>query len=297
MSIVSLDGVELYYEVHGSGPPVVFIHGASASHLTWWQQIAEMRRHFTCLIYDLRGFGRSQPTAPYDVGDGRLLYQDLRGVIDHAGLDQPVSIVAASLGTAPALHFAMEHPDRIDKLVMACGPGGVTTPVIEEGWKRRVSRLSARKEQIEKQGAKAFGRMDGKGPPWVQSPGELGRFSLIYSPHGPVGEAMHLDSPALGFLYAEIFALADGPETLDLFPCFRARPVTEAEAADAGTPVLVVGGSEDALFSPQELEDVARIFPNARANIFKGVGHAAYYERARRFNDLTIDFLLHGHRG
>ena len=45
MSILKLNGVELYYELHGEGPPVVFIHGASGTHLTWWQQVAELRHH------------------------------------------------------------------------------------------------------------------------------------------------------------------------------------------------------------------------------------------------------------
>ena len=61
MSMLKLDDVDLYYELHGEGPVVVFIHGASGTHLSWWQQIADMRHHFSCLIYDQRGYGRSRP--------------------------------------------------------------------------------------------------------------------------------------------------------------------------------------------------------------------------------------------
>jgi pimeloyl-ACP methyl ester carboxylesterase len=59
--------------------------------------------------------------------------------------------------------------------------------------------------------------------------------------------------------------------------------------------VLVVGGTEDALFPSAELDEVARLFPQGRTRLFKGAGHAAYFERARRFNDLMLDFLRHGH--
>src|ERR1700733_8402191 len=112
MSLLRAHGVDLYYELHGDGPPVVFVHGASATHLTWWQQIAFMRHRFSCLIYDQRCFRLSRPSEPYDVGDGTLLYGDLSRLIEHVGFDrEKINVIGASLGSAPALHFAMEHKD------------------------------------------------------------------------------------------------------------------------------------------------------------------------------------------
>ena len=70
MSMLVTDDAELYYELHGEGPPLVFIHGASGTHLSWWQQVAELRYHYSCLIYDLRGYGRSRASGEYDPGDG-----------------------------------------------------------------------------------------------------------------------------------------------------------------------------------------------------------------------------------
>ena len=69
------------------------------------------------------------------------------------------------------------------------------------------------------------------------------------------------------------------------------RPVTEEEAAKLQFPVLVIGGTEDPLFAPAELEEVASLFPNGRCDLFKGAGHLAYYERPRRFNDAVLGFL------
>ena len=65
MTILSTDGADIYYELHGDGPPLVFIHGASGTHMSWWQQVAELRYHYSCLIYDLRvsvDRGRRRPT-------------------------------------------------------------------------------------------------------------------------------------------------------------------------------------------------------------------------------------------
>lgn len=287
MSFLNTDGVELYYELHGEGPLLVFIHGASGTHLSWWQQVAELRYHFSCLLYDLRGYGRSRPTGEYDPGDGNAHFGDLERLIEHVGYaDGKVSLMGASLGTAPALHFAAEHRERIDKLILCCGPGCVSTPRIQAGWEERRRRMQARYKQVDT----AQSALP-KGIPPVRSPGEKERFAAAYHPYGPVGEAMHLDFPALTFLYAEIMASAGGPPTPSTFPVFSTRPVTREEAAKLMFPLLVIGGTEDPLFSVAELEEVASLFPNARCDIFKGAGHLAFYERPRRFNAAVLDFL------
>jgi pimeloyl-ACP methyl ester carboxylesterase len=90
-------------------------------------------------------------------------------------------------------------------------------------------------------------------------------------------------------------ALSGGPPTVETLPFFKSRPLTPQEASTVEFPVLVVGGSDDPLFPPPELEELGSLFPKGHTNLFKGAGHAAYYERANRFNDLVTDFLKHGH--
>jgi pimeloyl-ACP methyl ester carboxylesterase len=287
MTILSVAGADLYYELHGEGPPLVLIHGASGTHLSWWQQVAELRYRYSCLIYDLRGYGRSRPTGGYDPGDGNAHVRDLERLVEHVGFTGKISLLGASLGTAPALQFAAEHPERVGKLILACGPGNVSTPRIDAAWEERKQRMQARYRQLESGKPPEFP----EGVPPVRSPGELERFAVAYHPYGPVGAAMHLDFPALTFLYAEIMASAGGPPTHTTFPVFATRPVTATEAATLEFPVLVIGGTEDPLFSSAELEEVARLFPNGRCNLFKGAGHLAYYERPRRFNDAVMEFL------
>jgi 3-oxoadipate enol-lactonase len=287
LSFVNLDGVDLYYEVHGEGPAVVFIHGVSGTHLIWWQQIAELRHHFTCLIYDQRGFCRSRLRKPYNVADGHILYSDLCGLIEHVGLGkEKLSLVSASLGTGPALHYAMEHQEQIDKLALLCGVGGIQTPLTVAGSQEQSAKMKARREELKKRDLMVGSR---RVPP-VRSPGEFERFAVAYHPYGPIGEALHLD---LGFLYAELMANTGAPPTIELRPCLQARPVSPKEASTVKFPLLMVGGTEDALYPPAQLEETASVFPQAKLEFFKGAGHAAYFERARRFNDLLVDFL-HG---
>ncbi len=287
MSLLTTADSEIYYEFHGDGPPLVFIHGASGTHLSWWQQVAELRHRFSCLIYDLRGYGRSRALGTLDPGDGHAHLRDLRALLEHVWLaGDKVHIMGASLGTAVATHFAADHPQQVQSLVLCCGPGGASTSLIDEGWRLRRERMQARYRQVDSQESTLP-----PGVPRVRSPGEKERFAAAYHPYGPVGEAMHLDFPSLTFLYAEIMASAGGPPTPSVFPVFHTRPLTAAEAAGLRFPVLVVGGTEDPLFSPAELADVAGLFPEGRLELFKGAGHLAYYERPRRFNDLITSFL------
>ena len=57
LTSISLDGFDLYYEVHGKGPPVVFAHGAGGTHLSWWQQIPVMSEHFRCVTLTIGDLG------------------------------------------------------------------------------------------------------------------------------------------------------------------------------------------------------------------------------------------------
>ena len=232
MTILAVDGAEIYYELHGEGPPLVLIHGASGTHLSWWQQVAELRYRHSCLIYDLRGYGRSRPTGDYDPGDGHAHVRDIEALIEHVGFgSERISLMGASLGTAPALHYAAKHPDRIDKLVLCCGPGNVSTPRIKEGWVKRRERMAARYREV-----KEHGLVLPPGIPAVRSDGEKERFSTAYHPYGPVGESLHLDFPALTFLYAEIMASAGGPPTAADLPRVRDAPGHRRGSRDADVP-------------------------------------------------------------
>ena len=73
MPHLELDGgFQLFYEVRGSGPAVMFAHGAGGNALAWWQQVATFSERFTTITFDHRAFGRS-PRRPSHCGAGELL--------------------------------------------------------------------------------------------------------------------------------------------------------------------------------------------------------------------------------
>ena len=125
---VQLAGFELFYECHGTGPAVVFAHGAGGTHFSWWQQIPFFAEHFQCVTFDHRGFGRSR-----DVGDKpgqRSFVQDLRDLLDHLDI-QKAALVGQSMGGWTTLGFASSFPERVTALVMCDSTGGYTNSEVD----------------------------------------------------------------------------------------------------------------------------------------------------------------------
>ena len=60
MQIRTVDGVDLYYEIYGQGPALVFAHGAGGNSASWYQQVPFFSQDYTTLVFDHRGFGRSR---------------------------------------------------------------------------------------------------------------------------------------------------------------------------------------------------------------------------------------------
>lgn len=115
---------ELTYQDVGSGLPVVFAHGFSGTHLSWYQQIPHLRSDYRCLALDQRGFGRSPDTEGRGVGS---FPDDLAALLDSLGLDR-VALVGHSMGGWTVGSFASQYPERVAGLVLSATPGGLLPP-------------------------------------------------------------------------------------------------------------------------------------------------------------------------
>jgi len=101
-------------ETLGDGPPVVLIHGLSATRRNVVQgSRALVKRGYRLISYDARGHGESQPAPSYQYSD---LVGDLEAVLDELQLERP-ALVGSSMGAATAMAFTLEHPDRVPALV------------------------------------------------------------------------------------------------------------------------------------------------------------------------------------
>jgi pimeloyl-ACP methyl ester carboxylesterase len=111
-----VNGVKLYYESHGSGSPLVLLHGGLGSGEVFGPILPALAAKHRVILVDLQGHGRTADVdRPIDV---RLMADDIAALIDHLGLDKP-DLVGYSLGGGVALQTAVKHPQKVGKLVSA----------------------------------------------------------------------------------------------------------------------------------------------------------------------------------
>ena len=111
-----VNGVNLYYETHGSGRPLVLLHGGLGSSEMFGPIIPQLSARHKVVAVDLQGHGR---TADIDRPiDTRLMADDIAALIDHLKLDKP-DLVGYSLGGGVAFHTAVKYPQKVRRLVAA----------------------------------------------------------------------------------------------------------------------------------------------------------------------------------
>lgn len=122
MAVTTTNGVRLYYEEGGEGPPLLIISGTGAdlrnrpSPLEW-----PLASSFRLVAYDQRGLGQSdQPEQPYTMAE---YADDAVAILDAVGLDR-AHVLGVSFGGMVAQELAIRHPARVDRLVLACTSSG-----------------------------------------------------------------------------------------------------------------------------------------------------------------------------
>src|SRR6187397_1528780 len=110
-----VNGINLYYETHGTGRPLVLLHGGLGSGEMFGPVVAQLAARHQVIVPDLQAHGR---TADIDRAlDHRLMADDIAALIDHLGLDRP-DVVGYSLGGGVAFFTALKYPDKVGKLVV-----------------------------------------------------------------------------------------------------------------------------------------------------------------------------------
>lgn len=254
MPTARLEGVDLFYEVTGDGPTIVFAHGAGGNHLVWYQQVAFFAQRYRCVTFDHRMFGRSEDRS----GEGRAAFaRDLEGLLDHLAVDAAY-LVGQSMGGGSVFPFAATNPRRVRKLVMADTVGGMNTPVLNE------LREKLRQPAV---------------------PGDdRGR--------GGFSPSFRQRNPAAFLLYQQIFAT--NPPQPEAGMAAPTRPFTVDDIAGVATPTLFIVGEEDPLAPPPLIQAASQLLPDARVQLVRGAGHSVYFEKPDIFNHIVDSFFDEG---
>src|SRR5690348_14433900 len=111
MPTLNRNGVNIYYEVHGSGVPLLLSHGYSATSHMWAGQVEAFSRDYQLITWDMRGHGKSD--YPDDRGEytEAATVADMAAILDAVGAKKAI-IGGLSLGGYMTLAFHLAHPDR-----------------------------------------------------------------------------------------------------------------------------------------------------------------------------------------
>ncbi|MDM0033444.1 alpha/beta hydrolase [Variovorax sp. J22P271] len=259
MSYADSKGVKLYYEVHGEGRPIVFVHGGGGNTLSWFQQVPHFAKQYRVITVDLRGFKNSK--CPVEDVHPRYFPDDMRAVLDAEGIDK-AAFVCQSLGAWAGLPLAARHPDRVASLVLT----GTPTPAYsEQNWK------------VLRESGERFMNRTGRGVA-----------TGFLAPH------FIEQNPSMKFLYDQI-RLLNQPfnarrmqdDDVKLHP---------QDFEGYRVPTLMMGGALDVFLTPDSHRHVATLIPGAELYEFLQSAHSAYFEEPEHFNRVVGEFLARCYR-
>jgi pimeloyl-ACP methyl ester carboxylesterase len=121
MPSIHVNGVSLYYEEHGTGEPIVCIHGTGSSAVLWADAATTLAAYGRAIVYDRRGFSRSERPEPF-VTDVHQHTDDAAALID-ALAAAPAIVIGRSQGGEVAVDLALRHPHHVRALVLLEGGG------------------------------------------------------------------------------------------------------------------------------------------------------------------------------
>lgn len=251
--------VSIGWESHGEGEPVLLIHGLGYGRWGWEPLLPLLAARFHTISFDNRGIGESSvPPGPYTAAE---MAGDAVCVLDAAGVGR-AHVVGTSLGGMVAQELAIEHPERVDRLVLIA-----TTPGTPHGhpMPEVTVRLLTEAQQWEPQVALRRFVENALGPepdPAVVDRIMTHRLALPQDPAGWAAQA------AAGTTYA-------GGD--------RARRIESS--------TLVISGTEDRVVDHRNAAVLAGLIDRCAVHLIPGAGHLPYWEQPQEVADAIIDFL------
>ncbi len=244
MPLADSDGTSIYYERHGSGPAILFVHGSGGHHAAWWQQVAALREEFTVVTVDLRGFGKSDSSMTEF--DGQDFPGDVVTVLDREDLTD-VMLVGQSIGSVAALRAGLLRPERVGSVVLGHSLGGISHPELKE--LAAADRAEAVKlPVIDRLLTKRFQQ-------------ERADLTFLFQQMGTFNVARMQDLRNLD---------TDGPSLDDI--------------QNSGVKVAFLAGEKDAVLSVKTVTRAHELLPGSHLEVVPGAPHSMYWETPAEYN-------------
>jgi pimeloyl-ACP methyl ester carboxylesterase len=262
MPTVRANGIQIYYEIHGQGPPLLLIMGLGANATAWWKQVPAFSGRYTVIAFDNRGAGRSgKPTEPYSIAQ---MADDAAALMDALAISSS-HVFGMSLGGMIAQEYALRYPERVQALVL-----GGTTP----GGPKAV-----------RAGAEVVSFFATVGTLTPRLAIERGML-LLYSEAFIEANRQELLKRAL-----ELAPLMAPPHALQRQLMAALMFNAHDRLGKIGVPALVLSATEDKIVPHPNSALLVEGIRGSRRVEFEGAGHGFLVERAEESNEAVLDFL------
>ena len=266
MSTVHVNGIDLYYEEHGEGEPLLLIMGWGGNAATWKPQLPGLAERFRVIVFDNRGVARSSsPEAPYSTPQ---MAADTLGLLDALDVGR-AHVFGISMGGMVAQELAAGHPERVDVLVLGCtSPGG---------------RRSAGYRELQ-QNIQEFEHTNGDDTPDMAWFSEF--LKRLWTDHALTKSDTHLQDFVLSLIRfpPTSHGLRNQAEAIARHDAYDRLP-------EIAQPTLVLTGDKDELIDFENSFILAGRIPGAELRIFPGLKHAFHLEQPELVNSVIIDFI------
>jgi len=257
-----VNGIEIYYEIHGQGDPLVLIMGLRRNVEWWFGQIPFLSKHFKLLVFDNRGAGRSdKPKTDYSI---RLFADDTAELMKSLNIKK-ANVLGVSMGGYIAQELAINYPELVRGLVLGCtGAGGQSAVLMSP-------------ERLKK-----FTANEGLSPEEI-----LKKDMDVY-----FSDEFVRENPKKIKAFIEISLRYYQP--LDAFErqfaaCLKHDTVHRLNRIHA--PTLIMSGDDDPLVPPENSRILKELMPQAKLIYLPGKRHCFFIEEAETFNREVVSFL------
>jgi pimeloyl-ACP methyl ester carboxylesterase len=262
MPRIKVGGIQLYYEIHGEGAPLVLIPGFRTGLWLWFKQVETLAQKFRIVIFDPRGMGQSdQMDGPLTI---KALAADVAGLLSELDIAE-AHILGASFGGFVAQEFAIAYPLMTRSLILCCTSFGGARHLLPS-----VSTMQALAaiEGLNTEERTRQNLLAAFSPKFIREhPAEVERIIKLRL-NNPVTDQAH---------FAQLQAAAG----------FDAQ----ARVSQIKAPTLILTGDEDTIVPPGNSQNLAAHIETARLTFIEGGSHMFFIEQPEKFNRIVIDFI------
>jgi pimeloyl-ACP methyl ester carboxylesterase len=266
MALAPINGVEIYYEEHGQGTPILFCHEFAGDYRSWEPQIRFFARRYRTIAYNARGYPPSSVPTDDAAYSEEQAVEDAYGLLRFLGIDK-AHIVGLSMGGNLSLKLGLAHPEVCLSLVVAGAGFGSTNPA-----EFRASAVETA-TMFEQVGIERAAETYGRGPSRLRfeqkDPHGFAELILQLKEHSSLGAAMTMRN--VQGKRKTVYEVADQLPSLTV-------------------PTLVISGDEDELALEPALL-MKRKIPNSGLLIVPKTGHTVNLEEPGLFNQAVLDFI------